>query len=66
MIKRVIKETVNEYDKDGELVRQTITETTEDDDTMYFPPFTPTPYNPVNTPSPWWSTEPSCTCNTAQ
>lgn len=40
MIKRTIKETVNEYDKDGNLVKQTVTETTEDDDAQYVP------YNP--------------------
>ena len=39
MIKRTIKETVREYDVDGKVVRETVTETTEDDDTMYFPPF---------------------------
>lgn len=36
MIKRTIKETVREYDADGKVVRETVTETTEDDDTMYF------------------------------
>lgn len=39
MIKRTIKETVREYDADGKVVRETVTETTEDDDTMYFPQF---------------------------
>lgn len=29
MIKRTIRETVSEYDKDGNIVRQTVTETTE-------------------------------------
>ena len=37
MIKRTIKETVIEYDKDGKVVKETITETTEDDDTQYNP-----------------------------
>jgi len=36
MIKRVTQETVGEYDKDGRLVRQTVTETTEDDDNPYW------------------------------
>lgn len=35
MIKRTIKETVREYDNVGKLVRETITETREDDDTSY-------------------------------
>lgn len=62
MIKRTIKETVSEYDSDGKLVRQTVTETTEDDDTMYYPTYTPYPYA---TPSvtPLINTEPMCSCN---
>lgn len=59
MIKRTIKEIVREYDEDGKLLRETTTETTEDDDTVYFPSFNSNPY----TPSPWWSTEPTCICN---
>lgn len=48
MIKRTIKETVNEYDKDGRLVRQTITETSEDDDTQYYPyPYYPYTYQEI-------------------
>jgi len=35
MIKRAIKETVREYDEVGKLVKETITETQEDDDTNY-------------------------------
>ena len=37
MIKRQIKETVTEYDENGRVVRETVTETTEDDDTAYYP-----------------------------
>lgn len=48
MVKRTIKETVTEYDKDGNIVKQTVTETTEDDDTAYWP-YNPAPYNPY----PW-------------
>ena len=59
MIKRTIKETVREYDADGKVVRETVTETTEDDDTMYFPPF----QTYQETVKPWWG-EPSCTCKT--
>lgn len=50
MIKRTIKETVREYDADGKVVRETVTETTEDDDTMYFPPF----QTYQETVKPWW------------
>lgn len=35
MIKRTIKETVREYDEVGKLVRESITETKEDDDSTY-------------------------------
>lgn len=35
MIKRTIKEIVREYDEIGKLVKETITETQEDDDTNY-------------------------------
>lgn len=35
MIKRAIKEIVREYDEAGKLVKETITETQEDDDTSY-------------------------------
>lgn len=45
MVKRTIKETVTEYDKDGNIVKQTVTETTEDDDTQYWP-YNPSPYIP--------------------
>lgn len=63
MVKRTIKETVREYDTDGKLLKETVTETTEDDDTTYFPPFNPYPYASPSTPSPWWSVEPTCTCD---
>lgn len=35
MIKRTIKETIREYDKDGKVIRETITETSEYDNTAY-------------------------------
>lgn len=40
MIKRKIKETTREYDETGKLVRETVTETEEDDDTTYWPDWT--------------------------
>lgn len=50
MIKRVIKETVKEYDESGKVIRETVTETTEDDDTVYFPQSTSYPYLLTQTP----------------
>lgn len=35
MIKRNIKETIEEYDVDGKLIRKTIHEETEEDDNYY-------------------------------
>lgn len=49
MIKRIIKETISEYDKDGKRVRQTVTETTEDDDIQY-----------NYMPPAWWGYGPTC------
>ena len=42
MIKRDITETVYEYDKDGKLIRKTITTTHETDDETRYPSFTAT------------------------
>lgn len=41
MVKRAIKETVREYDIDGHLLKETVTETSEDDDTIYYPSYVP-------------------------
>ena len=41
MIKRTIKETTNEYDTAGKLIRVTVIETTEEDDTLYVSSYTP-------------------------
>ena len=58
MIKRTIKETIREYDASGRLLKETVTETSEDDDTVY-PSYIPnTPYNPVI-----YGTEITCNCN---
>ena len=48
MTKRTIRETVKEYDEKGNVIRETVTETTEDDDTVYYPYYAPTPYTPIN------------------
>lgn len=62
MIKRMIKETINEYDKDGKIIRQTVTETQEDDDTQYIPYQTQFWYG--DGVKPWWNDGPTCRCNT--
>ena len=62
MTKRLVKEIVREYDESGNLIRETVTETTEDDDTVYYPYYVPSPYGPAETPNPFWSIEPTCTC----
>ena len=49
MTKRTIKETIREYDAHGKLVRETITETQEEETT-----------SPTKTTDFWWSTEPYC------
>lgn len=64
MIKRSIKETIREYDKDGKLIRETVTETVENDDTVYYPayyPQNPSYTNEPSAPNPWWE---HVTCNT--
>ncbi len=51
MIKRTIKETVYEYDENGKMIKMTVTETTEDDDTIYYPSV---PLNTPYAPPTWW------------
>lgn len=63
MTKRTIRETVKEYDEKGNVIRETVTETTEDDDTVYYPYYAPTPYTPINTPTPWWNVPEVTTAN---
>ncbi len=62
MIKRTIKETISEYDKDGRLIRQTVTETSENDDTQYFP-YTLPPYTAQGTYPRWLADGPTCSCS---
>lgn len=54
MTKRTIIETVREYDEDGNLVRETVTETKEDDDTVHFLSPVQTPQITPGAPNPWW------------
>ena len=61
MIKTTVTETIEKYDKDGNLIEKTTkTETTEDDETRYpvYPNITPASPNPNTTP--WWR-QPWCT-----
>lgn len=60
MIKRTIKETVREYDTDGRLLKETVTETSENDDTVYYPSYTPNT-NPII-----YGTEITCDCSTKE
>ena len=63
MVKRKIVETVKEYNDTGKLVKETITETTEDDSTEYVPYFPTYPVYPAfpETGKPWWTYAPTCT-----
>jgi len=71
MTKRTIKETIREFDKDGKVIRETIPETVEDDDTTYYPVYTNppspgTPYiNPYTTTpaAPILKPEVTCCCS---
>lgn len=56
MTKRTIKETTREYDENGKLIRETVTETTEDNDTQYVP------YFPTANPqyAPYWDNGITC------
>ncbi len=53
MIKRKVVETVEEYDTSNNLIRKTITETNEDDDSPS-PQYVTVPYLPNQTGHPWW------------
>lgn len=63
MTKRTIRETIKEFDEKGNVIRETVTETTEDDDTVYYPYYAPTPYTPINIPTPWWNVPEATTAN---
>ena len=55
MIKRTTTETTYEYDKQGNLVKKTVTETHEEEDnTILTYPSTPLNPCPNTTPSDWW------------
>ena len=54
MTKRTIVETIKEYDENGNLVRETVTEAKEDDDTVYFSYPVQTSQITPGFPDPWW------------
>jgi hypothetical protein len=63
MIKRTITETICEYDKEGKLIKKTVTETNEEEDntTLTYPSY-PTLTNPCN--DDWHRNQPYVTwCN---
>lgn len=63
MTKRTIKETIREYDENGKVVKETVTETTENDDTQYWPYTTVNPcVVPMMEKPEWWEKGPTCTC----
>ena len=55
MVKRTVTETIYEYDKQGNLVKKTVTETHEEEDntTLTYPSY-PTNPCPNTTPGDWW------------
>ena len=71
MIKTTIKETIEKYDKDGNLLEKIVREETTDDDENRHPFIYPnvTPYSPYNMPDSsktypqvTWGTNTSSTC----
>jgi hypothetical protein len=67
MVKRKIIETAKEYDAEGRVIKETITETTEDDDTNYVPYYPTYPVYPT-APEPWkpcWYYNPTTTSDGA-
>lgn len=61
MVKRTIREEVTEYDRDGNIVRRIVTDTSEDDDTQYSPCYPG--FMPGSAPM-WWTYGPTCQCST--
>ena len=56
MVKRTVTETIYEYDKQGNIIKKTVTETHEEEDnTMLTYPSNPLNPCPNTTPRDWWS-----------
>lgn len=65
MTKRTIKETVTEYDKYGNIVTQTVTETTEEEDASSYP-YYPNNCDIIYTTNPMiYNVQPDVSCKTA-
>ena len=55
MVKRTVTETIYEYDKQGNIIKKTVTETHEEEDyTMLTYPSNPLNPCPNTTPADWW------------
>lgn len=54
MVKRTTKETIRDFDTEGRLLRETVTEISEDDDTVFYPAYQP------NLPPVIWGTDITC------
>lgn len=68
MIKRDTTETIYEYDKEGKLIKKTVTETHEEEEgtILTYPAYPTNPCNPnTNTPSNDWWKQPYVTLNNA-
>lgn len=68
MIKRDTTETIYEYDKEGKLIKKTVTETHEEEEgtTLTYPVYPTNPCNPnTNTPSNDWWKQPYVTWSNA-
>lgn len=68
MIKRDTAETIYEYDKEGKLIKKTVTETHEEEEgtTLTYPVYPTNPCNPnTNTPSNDWWKQPYVTLSNA-
>ena len=68
MIKRNTTETIYEYDKEGKLIKKTVTETHEEEEgtTLTYPVYPTNPCNPsTSTPSNDWWKQPHVTLSNA-
>lgn len=64
MVKRTVTETIYEYDKQGNIIRKTVTETHEEEDNSILTyPSNPLNPCPSSMPNDWWR-QPYVTCST--
>lgn len=57
MVKRTVTETIYEYDKQGNIIKKTVTETHEEEGNTILTTYPSNPLNPCpnTTPRDWWS-----------